>query len=97
MKIKPKKDKNMKKLDKFKKFVKMANAKNVYFLLIDDVLYVENRKQKTKNALPDEMQKEDIKEFIMAVQNGTEKEYIQKLADKLKEEKENGEDVGTNN
>ena len=96
MKIKPKKDKNMKKLDKFKKFVKMANAKNVYFLLIDDVLYVENRKQKTKNALPDEMQKEDIKEFIIAVQNGTKKEYIQKLADKLKEEKENGEDVGTN-
>lgn len=96
MKIKPKKDKNMKKLDKFKKFVKMANAKNVYFLLIDDVLYVENRKQKTKNALPDEMQKEDIKEFIMAVQNGTEKEYIQKLADKLKDEAENGKDVGTN-
>lgn len=92
MKIKPKKDKNMKKLDKFKKFVKMANAKNVYFLLIDDVLYVENRKQKTKNALPDEMQREDIKEFIMAVQNGTEKEYIQKLADKLKDEAENGKD-----
>lgn len=73
-------------MKKFKKFINISKSKNVYFTEIDNVLYIEDRLRKTKAQAPDEMQVQIFKDFVKAIYNGTEKEFIKNI----KETEENG-------
>ena len=77
--------KDLKKMKKFKKFINICKSKKVYFVEIDNVLYIEDKLRRTKSPAPDEMQVEIFKEFVKSIYDGTDKEFIEKL-----KENENG-------
>lgn len=87
MKIKKQVNKTEKKLKKFEKYAKKMNATGYKFIIKDDdKLYLENFKKHESLLLPENLQTERMKSFLINVQNGTTKEYIKKLAEELESE-----------
>lgn len=71
--------KDLKKMKKFKKFITISKSKNVYFTEIDGTLYIEDKLRKTKAEAPEPMQVQIFKDFVKAIYNGTDKEFIKEL------------------
>ncbi len=71
--------KDLKKMKRFKKFINACKSKKVYFVEIDNVLYVEDKIRKTKAPAPDEMQVQIFKDFVKSIYDGTDKEFIKKV------------------
>lgn len=81
-KIKPKLSKQEKQIKKFAKLVKTMLSKKITFEDIDGVLYVIYEKEHMKTEAPPAWQNSEIKNYILAIQDGTEKEYLESLKTK---------------